>query len=137
MPVQIARDGALAIPGHVYVAAEGLHLEMRHRRLVLRPGSPVSTHIPSGDVLLASLAADVRERALAVVLTGMGKDGAEGARAVHAAGGTVIVQDEATSVVWGMPKAAIDLGAADHVLPVGEIPSVIARRVGAGKAASA
>ena len=135
LPVQIAHDGALAAPGHVYVAAEGLHLELRHRRLVLRAGEPVGSHMPSADVLLSSMASDLRERALAVVLTGMGRDGARGARAVHDAGGKVIAQDESTSVVYGMPKAAAELGAVDEVLPIGEIASAIIRRVQAGRAA--
>jgi two-component system chemotaxis response regulator CheB len=129
LPVHVAHDGALTLPGHVYLAAEGLHLEIRRQRLSLRTGDPVSGHCPSADVLLASLAVYARERALAVVLTGMGRDGAIGARSIHEAGGTVIVQNEATSAVFGMPKAVVDLGAAHEVLPLGEISQAIARRV--------
>jgi two-component system, chemotaxis family, protein-glutamate methylesterase/glutaminase len=129
MPVHVAHDGALALPGHVYLAAEGMHLEMRRHRLALRPGDPVSGHCPSADVMLASLAVDLKNRCLAVVLTGMGRDGAIGARAIFESGGEVIVQDESTSAVFGMPKAAVDLGAVTEILPLPEISQAIARRV--------
>ena len=76
--------------------------------------------MPSGDVLLQSLAATLGSDAVAVVLTGMGRDGAEGTAAVRAAGGFTIAQDEATSAIYGMPRAAAERGV-DRVLPLTEI----------------
>jgi two-component system chemotaxis response regulator CheB len=86
LPVWVAEHGALPRPGHVYVAGEDAHLELRRGRLHLTASGPVAGHLPSADVLLSSVAADARDRSLAVVLTGMGRDGAEGALAVHRAG---------------------------------------------------
>jgi two-component system chemotaxis response regulator CheB len=129
LPVNVARDGALVLPGHVYVAAEGRHLELRRRRVRLSGRELVAGHCPSADILFASLAAEAKERALAVVLTGMGRDGARGARSVHETGGTVIAQDEATSAVYGMPKAVVELGAAHEVLPLADISAAVTRFV--------
>lgn len=133
LPVCLAHNGALALPGHIYVAPEALHLEYMHRRIVCIRNDPVSGHCPSADVLLRSLAQDVRGEALGVVLTGMGRDGAEGALAIRKAGGTVLVQDEASSAVYGMPKAATDAGAADEVLSLERFAEAIVRRVEGGK----
>lgn len=128
LPVHVAHDAAVALPGHVYLAGEGQHLELRRRRLTLRAGEAVAGHIPSADVMLTSLAVDLKDRCLAVVLTGMGRDGALGARAIHEAGGNVIAQDEMSCAVYGMPKAVVDLGLADEILPLIEISQAIVRR---------
>jgi len=84
-------------------------------------GAPVSGHCPSVDALFNAVATHVGAQALGILLTGMGRDGAQGLKAMAGTGGTTIAQDEATSVVFGMPRAAIELGAAQHVLPLGEI----------------
>ena len=79
------------------------------------------SHKPSVDVLFHSLAEIVGSDCIGVLLTGMGTDGAEGLKAIHDAGGETIVQDEETSVVWGMPGAAVKLNAADHIVPLDQI----------------
>ncbi len=119
LPVALAVDGTRLGPG-VWLAPEGAHLVLQGGRLVLDQTKRQGYHRPSGDALLLSLAKTLGSRAAAVVLTGMGKDGAEGARAVRKSGGLVIAQDEATSAVYGMPKAVADSGA-DWVLPLEEI----------------
>ncbi len=124
LPVRLAEDGARAAPG-VTIAPEGAHL-------VLGPGgvltldrtSAAGLHRPSADMLLRSVAAHAAKTGVAVVLTGMGRDGADGLAAVHEAGGLTIAQDEATSAVYGMPKEAAKRGA-ELVLPLGEIAGVL------------
>ena len=119
LPVALAVAGARLGPG-IWIAPEGAHLVVRGSRLVLDTTTPAGHHRPSGDQLLLSLAKSFKSHAAAVVLTGMGKDGAAGAHAVRAAGGFVIAQDEATSAVYGMPKIVAEAGA-DQVLPLQEI----------------
>ncbi len=103
-------------PGTVYLAADGTHLGVRAGRAVPREGPPVNACRPSADVLFESVAREYGPRAVGVVLTGMGRDGAQGALALRRAGGKVLVQDEESSVIYGMPKAAIDVGAATRVV---------------------
>jgi two-component system, chemotaxis family, protein-glutamate methylesterase/glutaminase len=111
-PIAIARDGQELEPG-VWFAPDGSHLVVdAGRRLALDPGPPLAGHRPSGDKLLGSLAEIAGGGAVAVVLTGMGRDGAMGLAAVEAVGGRTIAQDEASSTVYGMPRAAADGGAA-------------------------
>jgi two-component system chemotaxis response regulator CheB len=83
---------------------------------------PVQFVRPSADVLFESAARCYGDRLLAVIMTGMGMDGTNGAKAVKSAGGRVIVQDESTSVIFGMPKAVLDSGMADQVVPLKDIP---------------
>jgi len=110
LSARLAEDGAQLAPG-ITVAPEGVHLRVGpDGRLVLDRRGNGGLHRPSGDVLLASLAESLGADAAAVVLTGMGRDGAVGAAKVHAAGGLVIAQDEESSAVFGMPKAAAELG---------------------------
>jgi two-component system chemotaxis response regulator CheB len=121
LPVALARDAAPCLPGHVYLAPDAHHLEV-----VCAAGGPLRArlvhddhgHVPSGDRLLHSLARALGARAGAVVLTGMGEDGAGGLLAVRKAGGIAWAQDEATSTVYGMPRAALELGGATDVLPL-------------------
>lgn len=125
--VLLAKDGDIAVPGNAYLAPGGLHLKLAPRngdRVVLRleDSEPVQFVRPSADVLLESAAKLYGSGLMAVIMTGMGADGARGARAVKAARGTVVVQDEATSVIFGMAKAVIAGGAADEVVPLGAIP---------------
>jgi two-component system, chemotaxis family, protein-glutamate methylesterase/glutaminase len=120
LTVQVARAGAHADAG-VWLAPDDAHLLLdADRRLALRPGAPADRHVPSGDVLLQSLAAHLGRDAVSVVLTGMGHDGAEGTAAVRAAGGLTIAQDEASSAIYGMPRAAAERGV-DRVLPLSAI----------------
>jgi two-component system chemotaxis response regulator CheB len=123
--VGLARDGQGLEPG-VWFAPEGAHLVLDARRcLALDPRPPVSGHRPSGDLLLGSLAEVAGAAAVAVVLTGMGHDGAAGLAAVAASRGRSIAQDEASCVVYGMPRAAAELGAA-KVLSVSAIGDELA-----------
>jgi two-component system chemotaxis response regulator CheB len=123
--VPLAEAGALPDCG-VWVAPEGGHLLVERGRLVIdRRGLP-SAHCPSGDLLLRSLAAEFGARAVAVVLSGMGSDGAAGVQAVRNAGGFALAQDEATSAIFGMPKVAAARGV-DLVLPIETIAPVLAR----------
>jgi two-component system chemotaxis response regulator CheB len=132
LTVQVARAGELAEPG-VWLAPDDAHLLLdAHRRLALRPGAPTDRHVPSGDVLLRSLAENLGRDAVSVVLTGMGSDGAEGTAEVRAAGGLTIAQDEASSAIYGMPRAAAERGV-DRVLALSaiatELCSLTARAV--------
>jgi two-component system chemotaxis response regulator CheB len=86
--------------------------------------------------MLRSVAAIFGSRTLAVILTGMGQDGLRGVTAVREAGGSVLVQDQASSVVWGMPGAVAQAGLADQVLPLSEMPAEITRRLAVGRLAS-
>jgi two-component system chemotaxis response regulator CheB len=118
--VRIAEEGALATPG-AWIAAEGAHLTLTATgHLHLDRDTVRGRHRPSGDVLLDSIAAAAGRAGVAVVLSGMGNDGAAGAASVRRRGGLAIAQDEASCAVFGMPKAAIDQGV-DVVLPPREI----------------
>ena len=125
VPVRMASDRARLEPG-VWVAPDGAHLVLEADLTMRLDRHTLSGHHrPSADVLLASLAAHAGRDSVAVVLTGMGADGAEGAAAVRAAGGLAIAQDEATSVVYGMPRAAAAHGVED-VLPLSDIGPALA-----------
>jgi two-component system chemotaxis response regulator CheB len=128
----LADDGVLAEPGTAYVAPGGFHLRMtecghNHATLHLDTSPKVQFVRPSADVLFESASKCFGSNLLAIVLTGMGADGTNGARAVRAAGGRVVVQDEDSSVIFGMPRSAIASGAVDLVLPLEEIPEEIIR----------
>ena len=109
----------------VWLAPDGLHLALDGSRLVLDDGVYPGPHRPSGDVLLHSIARSIGRSAAAIVLTGMGRDGASGAAAVKHAGGIAIAQDEASCVIYGMPKAAVDAGV-DLVMTPDELAAAIA-----------
>lgn len=122
LKVVLAQGGELPQAGTVYLSPGDLHLRLEAGgRLGLSAAEPVRSHRPSVDVLFDSLAAAAGRAATAVLLTGMGSDGALGMQAIHRAGGVTIAQDEATSLVFGMPRQAIELQAATHVLPLGDI----------------
>lgn len=120
----LASDGERLRSGHAYLSPGSQHLRVERDggQLVARFGGSerVNGHCPSVDVLFES-AAPFGARAMAVLLTGMGNDGARGMLAMHDAGARTIVQDEASSVVWGMPARAFELGAADMMLPLDRI----------------
>jgi two-component system, chemotaxis family, protein-glutamate methylesterase/glutaminase len=125
-----AADGDRLEAGRVYVAPPDAHLLVgADGRLVLDGGPPVHFVRPSIDRLLASLAESYEGRAVAVVLSGTGKDGAEGVRLVKAGGGTVLAQSSETSEHSGMPEAAVATGAVDQVLPLDEIAGAIVEAV--------
>ena len=129
MKVCEASDGQPVTPGNIYIAPGDQHL-MLHRdgaRYVCRlsDGAPVNRHRPSVDVLFRSVAQNAGANALGVVLTGMGDDGAAGLLELLDAGGATLVQDEKSSVVWGMPGAAANLGAAQQILGLREIPDAL------------
>jgi two-component system, chemotaxis family, protein-glutamate methylesterase/glutaminase len=130
-----ATEGARLAPGTAMIAPGGLHLELR------RQGTSVLAHLteeppenfcrPAVDVLFRSAAAVYGERLLAAVLTGMGRDGEKGARVIRDGGGEVVAQDEASSVVWGMPGAVTQAGQADRVLPLTAIGPELTGLIGA------
>jgi two-component system chemotaxis response regulator CheB len=133
-----AAEGEPLVAGKVFIAPGGLHLTLR------RQGTAVVTHLtedppenfcrPSVDVLFRSVASLYADRVLAVVLTGMGRDGAAGAKVIRDGGGEVIAQDEATSVVWGMPGAVAMSGQADRILAIDRIGPDLASALSRGAA---
>jgi two-component system, chemotaxis family, protein-glutamate methylesterase/glutaminase len=120
-----AEDGQQILRGHAYVAPGDMHLLLVRdgARYVCRldEGPPVNRHKPSVDVLFRSVAQQAGRNAIGVILTGMGKDGAVGLTEMRDAGARTIAQDEATSIVWGMPGEAVAVGGAADVLPLGDI----------------
>jgi two-component system chemotaxis response regulator CheB len=126
-----ATDGDSVTPGVVLVAPGNHHLLLRRsgaRYFVeVKDGPRVNRHRPSVDVTFRSVARVAGPNAIGVILTGMGSDGAQGLLAMRVAGARTIAQDEASCVVYGMPKAAADLGAAERTLPLGEIAGEILR----------
>lgn len=128
MRVEEAQDGTEPAPGVVYVAPGGRQLEVRDGRWRVRDPDPQDVLKPCADVTFSAVARWFSP-ALAVVLTGMGRDGLEGCRRVKRAGGAVIAQNEETSVVYGMPRAVVEAGVADFVLPLDRIPEEVVRVV--------
>jgi two-component system chemotaxis response regulator CheB len=133
--------GQLLKPGQLWVAPGGFHMETERVRdgviLHLQEERPENSCRPAVDVLFRSVAKSYGSKVLSVVLTGMGQDGLKGCEAIAAAGGQVLVQDEATSVVWGMPGAVCNAGLADKVLPLKELGPEILRRLQLGPSTSA
>jgi len=137
MRVKQAEHGEPVLRGHVYVAPGQFHLSLRrqgdaHVAELLRE-LPVNRHRPSVDVLFHAVAQSAGADAIGVILTGMGKDGAAGMLAMKRAGAWTIAQDEASCVVFGMPREAAFIGAASEVLPLPEIGGAILRRVAAAR----
>lgn len=120
--VEEARDGQRLIPGLALVAPGGQHMTLNRSGaqyvVEVRPGPPVNRHCPSVDVLFRSVAKSAGRNAMGVIMTGMGDDGARGLKEMHDAGAYTLAQDEATSVVYGMPREAVVLGGVDRVLPL-------------------
>lgn len=137
LPVKVAEAGEALEPGHVYVAPGGHHMTLERNgasvEIRLDQEPPENSCRPAADPLFRSVATVYESRALGLVLTGMGRDGLEGAKCIKEGGGEVIVQDQATSVVWGMPGAIARRGLADAVLPVEEIASEINARLRHGR----
>ncbi len=120
-----AKDKQQILPGHVYIAPGDQHLIVKRdgARYIcsLNDGPPVNRHKPSVDVMFRSLADNAGANAIAVMLTGMGDDGAAGTGEMKEQGAPVIAQDERSSVVWGMPGEVVKRGFADDVLPLSKI----------------
>jgi two-component system, chemotaxis family, protein-glutamate methylesterase/glutaminase len=128
LKVRVAVDGELAEPSAVYVAPGDSHLRLTHdARLRLTLDGPVAGQRPSGTVLFRSLAETAGAASLGVLLTGMGEDGAEGLLAMRRAGANTLTEDESTAVVYGMPKAAMRLGASALSLPLDGIAGEMLR----------
>ena len=129
MRVCEASDRQPIIPGHAYIAPGDQHLEVARdgARYICRLSAapPCSGHRPSVDVLFRSVATQVGRNAVGAVLTGMGSDGAQGLLQMHESGAATLVQDEASSVVWGMPGAAFKIGAANRCFPIEHIAAEI------------
>jgi two-component system, chemotaxis family, protein-glutamate methylesterase/glutaminase len=129
MRVREARDGDRLERGVVLIAPGGRHMSMRKAGgqyfMVVADGPPVNRHKPSVDVLFKSAAECAGADALAIILTGMGDDGARGMKLLHDRGARTVAQDEASCVVYGMPKEAVRLGAVDKEVPIGRVASVI------------
>ncbi|MCI0343527.1 MAG: chemotaxis response regulator protein-glutamate methylesterase [Planctomycetales bacterium] len=129
LPVEVARDGAPVEAGKVFLSPATRHMVFEGGRVRLVDGEPRNACRPSIDVLFESVAREAGEEAISVLLTGMGADGAEGSRAVKSRRGYTIAQDQATCVVFGMPKVAIELGVIDAVLPIHEVARELVRMV--------
>ncbi|KAF1017245.1 MAG: Chemotaxis response regulator protein-glutamate methylesterase [Stenotrophomonas maltophilia] len=125
MAVREATDGMAVLPGHAYLPAGGKHLRIirdgARWRCRVDDGPAVNRHKPAVDVLFRSVAQSAGGNAIGAILTGMGDDGARGLLEMRQAGAATLVQDEAASVVWGMPGAAFKLGAADEQVPLERI----------------
>jgi len=132
LDIREAAGGEPMDPRHLYIAPGGAHLRMGDdRRVRLSDEAPMGGLRPRADLTIADAAKLYGPSLLLVVLTGMGKDGLDGARAVKAAGGRVLCEAESTCVVYGMPRAVAEAGLADAVLPLHELPGAIAREAGA------
>ncbi|MEX2286070.1 MAG: chemotaxis-specific protein-glutamate methyltransferase CheB [Planctomycetaceae bacterium] len=121
LPVLAGSDGQVPRPGHVYVAPADRHLRVGAKTLQVVDGEPVCANRPSGTFLFRSMAESLGDEALGVLLTGMGADGALGLHDIRFAGGLTIAEDESTAVVYGMPKAAVELNAVCELLSLPEI----------------
>ncbi|HZV80635.1 MAG TPA: chemotaxis-specific protein-glutamate methyltransferase CheB [Geobacteraceae bacterium] len=127
LPVRLAESGDLPKSGEILVAPNDCQMIMEGDHLQLLDSPPVNSCKPSIDVFFASLAEAKGSQTVGVLLTGMGKDGAQGLALLRESGSATIVQDEKSCAVFGMPKAAIALNAADEILPLPEIPAAITR----------
>jgi two-component system chemotaxis response regulator CheB len=123
--VRQAGDGQPIEAGTAYLAPTGSNLEFDGHRTHFSTPQPGQLYIPSADTLFGSVATSLRGQAVGVILTGMGADGAHGLKAMHDVGARTIGQDEATSTVYGMPRAAAELGAVDLVLPIDKIGAAV------------
>jgi len=137
IPIEEGTTGAALSPAHAWIAPGNFHMTVKRPglqgRLSLNQDPPENSCRPAVDVLFRSVAAAYGPSVLGVVMTGMGADGVIGSKHIRAAGGEVIVQDEATSVVWGMPGLVYSAGEADGVYPLDQLAGEIVRRVVASR----
>jgi two-component system chemotaxis response regulator CheB len=138
MPVAEAVDNELVASNRIYLAPGGMHMTVVTSPsgpiIRLDSSAPVWGVRPAADPLFKSVSGVFGKNAVGVVLTGMGRDGAEGLRLLRAGGGVGVVQDEASSLIYGMPQAALAAGGGDHIVPVGDIARTIVNIVGARSA---
>ncbi|ERH67090.1 MULTISPECIES: protein-glutamate methylesterase/protein-glutamine glutaminase [Pantoea] len=136
--VKEAEDGERILPGHAYIAPGAMHMELARSGanyvVKLNDGPPVNRHKPSVDVLFRSVAVNAGRNAVGVILTGMGNDGAAGMLEMHRAGAWTIAQDEASCVVFGMPREAIAMGGTSEVVDLGHISQHMLAKISAGQA---
>lgn len=129
LTIQEAADGDIVEPNHVYIAPGGKHMSITRKgssyMLKCKPGPPIHSVCPAVDVLFDSVAEVAGNRAMGIILTGIGKDGAAGLLKMRQKGSPTIGQDAATSTVYGMPKAAFEMGAVQQQLPLLSIPTAI------------
>ena len=131
LPVKAVEEGDRIAPGRVFVAPPDHHLLVNADDTLSLGQGPKVRHVrPAADVTLASVAEHLRDRAIAVVLTGADSNGAAGVRSVKVRGGSVIAQDKATSQHFAMPRAAIETGAVDFILPIDQIAAKIIELIG-------
>jgi two-component system chemotaxis response regulator CheB len=130
--VKVVDPGEALAPHTIYIPPDDHHLGIEHGKLLVSDAAPIGGFRPSASFLFESTARAFGAGTLAVVLTGMGQDGVEGLRKVREVGGQILVQDEASSVVYGMPGAAVRAGLADAVLPLREIPGRVMRALQEG-----
>jgi len=121
LKVELAEDGIFPSKGHVYVAPTDKHLIIGSSGLTFADSEPLNNQKPAADILFKSASEHFGSSLVGVVLTGMGNDGAEGIKLIKQAGGITIAQDEATSMIFGMPLAAAETGCVDMILPLNEI----------------
>jgi two-component system chemotaxis response regulator CheB len=133
--VQEAKDGQRVLPGLALVAPGGKHMQLTRSgaqyMVEVKDGPPVNRHRPSVDVLFRSVAKFAGKNAMGVIMTGMGDDGARGLKEMHDAGSYTLAQDEATCIVYGMPREAVKHGGVDRILPLSAIAGAIMRGPGA------
>jgi two-component system chemotaxis response regulator CheB len=131
LKIKLAEEGETPKPGTVYIAQTDKHLELRitdgNMRLRYNDDEPENNQKPSADVLFRTAAESLKQSVISVVLTGMGSDGAAGTRRIHEMGGITLAQDEGSSLIYGMPKAAAETGCLDMALPLDMIPSELVR----------
>lgn len=125
MTVKEAADGEEILPSRVYIAPPNRHMLVTDSHISLTSTAFVHFSRPSIDLLFESVAATYGDRSIGVILSGTGRDGAMGIKAIKEKGGTTIVQDQATSEHFGMPEAAIETGMVDFVLPIRDIPGAL------------
>lgn len=133
--VKEAEDGECLAPGVAYIAPSNVHMELNGNRIALRDGPPLGGHRPSIDIMLSSLAKSCGKRGIGVILSGMGRDGAKGVKAIRDVGGFTIAQKEETCVVFGMPGAAVELDGVSRVLSPREIAAEMLHQVQEGERA--
>ena len=121
IPIIQAQNGDSIKNGHIYISPINSHLKIHGSTIILDDSAPVKNQKPAADILFTSLAQSYGENCIGIVLTGIGDDGSEGIRKIKEAGGYTIAQDEETSTVFGMPKAAIDTGCIDKILALEDI----------------
>jgi two-component system chemotaxis response regulator CheB len=132
LEVKLAEDGEVPRPGRVYIAPTDKHLTLRGMSFAYSNEEPVNNQKPAADLLFKSAARSLGRSLVSVVLTGMGSDGAVGTRKIREMGGITLAQDEESSLIYGMPRAAVETGCVDMILPLDEIPPELDKLVRGG-----